>query len=67
MTITTHVCRGNFRSTWISEGGYEPVADLLLGGIDDDGYFLNTTVSAPAVWSRCASFPKVRSKSSWGS
>ena len=40
MTITTHVCRGNFRSTWISEGGYEPVADLLLGGIDYDGYFL---------------------------
>ena len=27
MVITTHVCRGNFRSTWISEGGYEPVAE----------------------------------------
>ena len=27
MTITTHICRGNFRSTWISEGGYEPVAE----------------------------------------
>ncbi len=40
MMITTHVCRGNFRSTWISEGGYEPVAELLLGGIDYDGYFL---------------------------
>jgi 5-methyltetrahydropteroyltriglutamate--homocysteine methyltransferase len=40
MTITTHVCRGNFRSTWISEGGYEPVAEVLLGGIDYDGYFL---------------------------
>jgi 5-methyltetrahydropteroyltriglutamate--homocysteine methyltransferase len=40
MTISTHVCRGNFRSTWISEGGYEPVAELLLGGIDYDGYFL---------------------------
>src|SRR5947209_66537 len=31
MTITTHVCRGNFRSTWIAEGGYEPVAETLLG------------------------------------
>ena len=31
MTVTTHVCRGNFRSTWISEGGYEPVAEILLG------------------------------------
>jgi 5-methyltetrahydropteroyltriglutamate--homocysteine methyltransferase len=40
MVITTHVCRGNFRSTWISEGGYEPVAEQLLGGIDYDGYFL---------------------------
>jgi len=40
MVITTHVCRGNFRSTWISEGGYEPVAEVLLGGIDYDGYFL---------------------------
>jgi methionine synthase II (cobalamin-independent) len=40
MVITTHVCRGNFRSTWISEGGYEPVAEQLLAGIDYDGYFL---------------------------
>lgn len=40
MIITTHVCRGNFRSTWISSGGYEPVAELLLGGVNYDGYFL---------------------------
>ena len=40
MTVTTHVCRGNFRSTWISEGGYEPVAEVLLGKINYDGYFL---------------------------
>ena len=40
MTITTHVCRGNFRSTWISEGGYEPVAETLLGKVNYDGYFL---------------------------
>jgi 5-methyltetrahydropteroyltriglutamate--homocysteine methyltransferase len=40
MVITTHVCRGNFRSSWISEGGYEPVAEQLLGGVDYDGYFL---------------------------
>jgi len=40
MVITTHVCRGNFRSTWISEGGYEPVAERLLAGIGYDGYFL---------------------------
>jgi 5-methyltetrahydropteroyltriglutamate--homocysteine methyltransferase len=40
MVVTTHVCRGNFRSSWISTGGYEPVAETLLGGIDYDGYFL---------------------------
>ncbi len=40
MTVTTHVCRGNFRSTWISEGGYEPVAEIMLGGTGYDGYFL---------------------------
>ncbi len=40
MSITTHVCRGNFRSTWITSGGYEPVAEALLGMCDYDGYFL---------------------------
>ncbi len=40
MTITTHVCRGNFRSTWISSGGYEPAAETMLAGTNYDGYFL---------------------------
>src|SRR4029450_4515914 len=40
MVISTHVCRGNFRSTWISSGGYEPVAEVMLGGTNYDGYFL---------------------------
>ena len=40
MTITTHVCRGNFRSTFISSGGYEPVAESLLAKCNYDGYFL---------------------------
>jgi 5-methyltetrahydropteroyltriglutamate--homocysteine methyltransferase len=40
MVITTHVCRGNFRSTFISSGGYEPVAENLLGRCNYDGYFL---------------------------
>jgi 5-methyltetrahydropteroyltriglutamate--homocysteine methyltransferase len=40
MVITTHVCRGNFRSTWISSGGYEPVAEVMLAGTNYDGYFL---------------------------
>ena len=40
MTITTHICRGNYRSTWLAEGGYEPVADVLFNEYDYDGYFL---------------------------
>jgi 5-methyltetrahydropteroyltriglutamate--homocysteine methyltransferase len=40
MAITTHICRGNFRSTWISEGGYEPIAEVLFGKLNYDGYFL---------------------------
>jgi 5-methyltetrahydropteroyltriglutamate--homocysteine methyltransferase len=40
MVVSTHVCRGNFRSTWISEGGYEPVAEVMFGKTDYDGYFL---------------------------
>jgi DNA-binding MarR family transcriptional regulator len=40
MVVTTHVCRGNFRSTRFAEGGYEPVADALFNQFDYDGYFL---------------------------
>ena len=40
MTITSHICRGNFRSTWISSGGYEPVAETLFEKLNYDGYFL---------------------------
>jgi 5-methyltetrahydropteroyltriglutamate--homocysteine methyltransferase len=40
MVITTHLCRGNFRSSWIAQGGYEPVADVLFNEIGVDGYFM---------------------------
>lgn len=40
MAITLHLCRGNFRSTYISKGGYEPVAEVLLNTIQVDGYFM---------------------------
>ena len=40
MRITMHLCRGNFRSMWIAQGGYEPVAEILFHAIDVDGYFL---------------------------
>ena len=40
LIVTTHVCRGNFRSTFIASGGYEPMADLLFNKLNVDGYFL---------------------------
>jgi 5-methyltetrahydropteroyltriglutamate--homocysteine methyltransferase len=40
MMITMHLCRGNFKSMWISSGGYEPVADILFNRIHVNGYFM---------------------------
>jgi 5-methyltetrahydropteroyltriglutamate--homocysteine methyltransferase len=40
MTITTHMCRGNFRSSWVAEGGYDYVAEAVLGGLDVDAFFM---------------------------
>jgi 5-methyltetrahydropteroyltriglutamate--homocysteine methyltransferase len=40
LTIGIHLCRGNYRSTWFAEGGYEPVAEVLFNEIKVDAYFL---------------------------
>jgi 5-methyltetrahydropteroyltriglutamate--homocysteine methyltransferase len=40
MTLTTHLCRGNFRSSWAASGSYDYVADALFNELDVDGYFL---------------------------
>jgi 5-methyltetrahydropteroyltriglutamate--homocysteine methyltransferase len=40
MTLCVHLCRGNFKSTWAAQGGYEPVAEALLSEMHVDGYFL---------------------------
>ena len=40
LTVTTHLCRGNFRSSWAAEGGYDYVAEVLFGGLEVDGFFL---------------------------
>jgi 5-methyltetrahydropteroyltriglutamate--homocysteine methyltransferase len=40
MTITMHLCRGNFRSTFVATGGYEPIADMLFNTIGVHGYFM---------------------------
>ncbi len=40
LTVTTHMCRGNFRSSWAAEGGYDFVAEALFSELDVDGFFL---------------------------
>ena len=40
MAICVHICRGNFRSSWVAEGGYEPVAEVLFNELEADGIFL---------------------------
>jgi 5-methyltetrahydropteroyltriglutamate--homocysteine methyltransferase len=40
MAVTTHLCRGNFRSSWVASGGYDFVAESLFNELDVDGFFL---------------------------
>ncbi|MGF1594475.1 MAG: 5-methyltetrahydropteroyltriglutamate--homocysteine S-methyltransferase [Kiloniellaceae bacterium] len=40
MTVCVHLCRGNFKSAWVAEGGYEPVAEILFNEMAIDGFFL---------------------------
>jgi 5-methyltetrahydropteroyltriglutamate--homocysteine methyltransferase len=40
MTVCTHMCRGNFRSSWVAEGGYDHVAEAMFGELAVDGFFL---------------------------
>jgi 5-methyltetrahydropteroyltriglutamate--homocysteine methyltransferase len=40
MAVCIHLCRGNYQSSWLSQGGYDPIAEILLGEIAVDGYFL---------------------------
>jgi len=40
MTVTTHMCRGNFRSSWAASGGYDFVAEALFNELEVDGFFM---------------------------
>jgi 5-methyltetrahydropteroyltriglutamate--homocysteine methyltransferase len=40
MSVTTHMCRGNFRSSWVAEGGYDFVAEALFDQLEVDGFFM---------------------------
>ena len=58
MAITMHSCRGNFRSTWIAQGGYEFVAEHLLGKTNLDGYFLEYDSDRAGGFEPLRFFPK---------
>jgi 5-methyltetrahydropteroyltriglutamate--homocysteine methyltransferase len=58
MAITMHSCRGNFRSTFIASGGYEFVAEQLLGHTDLDGYFLEYDTDRAGGFEPLRFFPK---------
>jgi 5-methyltetrahydropteroyltriglutamate--homocysteine methyltransferase len=58
MTITMHSCRGNFRSTFIASGGYEFVAEELLGNTGLDGFFLEYDTERAGGFEPLRYFPK---------
>ena len=63
MAITMHSCRGNFRSTWIAQGGYEFVAETCSEKPISTGIFSRTTAIVQAASSRSATSQRVRSSS----
>ena len=67
MTVCTHMCRGNFRSSWMAEGGYDHVAEALFGELAVDGFFLEYDDAAPVGSSRCGSSRRATNGWSWAS
>jgi 5-methyltetrahydropteroyltriglutamate--homocysteine methyltransferase len=58
MAVCIHLCRGNFRSAWVAQGGYEPVADALFNELDVDGYFLEYDTERAGDFSPLRLVPK---------
>ncbi|MEJ0070811.1 MAG: hypothetical protein WDO24_21110 [Pseudomonadota bacterium] len=58
LTVTLHTCRGNFQSMWMASGGYDAVAETFFAAPRSTASSSNTTPSAPAASSRCASCPR---------
>jgi 5-methyltetrahydropteroyltriglutamate--homocysteine methyltransferase len=58
MIITTHLCRGNFRSTFVGSGGYQPIADKLFNDLAVDGYFLEWDTERAGGFEPLRALPK---------
>ena len=58
MAVCTHLCRGNFRSSWVAEGGYDPVAEVLFNALNVDGYFLEFDTPRAGNFSPLRYLPK---------
>jgi 5-methyltetrahydropteroyltriglutamate--homocysteine methyltransferase len=61
MSVCVHLCRGNFRSAWAAEGGYEPVAEVLFNELQVDGYFLEYDDARSGDFSPLRFVPKGKS------
>ena len=57
MTITMHTCRGNFKSAWVAEGGYEPVAEAMFSA-DVDGFFMEFDSARAGTFEPLRRLPK---------
>src|SRR5699024_12859101 len=53
LVVTTHVCRGNYRSTWHYSGGYDPVSAALFGDENVDAYYLEFRSEERRVGKEC--------------
>jgi 5-methyltetrahydropteroyltriglutamate--homocysteine methyltransferase len=57
MTVTLHTCRGNFKSAWVAEGGYDPVAEAMFSA-DVDGFFMEFDSARSGTFSPLRALPK---------
>jgi 5-methyltetrahydropteroyltriglutamate--homocysteine methyltransferase len=61
MRILIHICRGNFRSTWLGEGGYDPIAEAIFNRIAVDGFFLEYDTDRAGTFEPLRFVPKDKS------
>jgi len=62
MSICTHLCRGNYRSSWAASGGYDHVAEALFGELNVDGYFLEFDDARSGTFAPLRFLPKGKKK-----